>query len=327
MNHYQRFAWSVQAAVALAFICANCPVVSGQPVNTDEILRKWKIANDEFARTTSYSCAVSATMGSKTKSYTLHAIRSGNNLVLEKIESGAIFLKNDKYSCIIKRNEQGAHAYSDIATATDSRIDILDKVINFSTAHGNVISPNTFFLTGRLDKYLESGELVISSSQQVLPNIILKCELTCQNTANNQVRYSIYIYCDSSSLMINKIEFKRISSDGTVAVAGTQLFDYANGKIKTISIQSPGDKDEISFTDFQYAKIPIDRFTATFYGLPEPEGVVWEKPIPSYVWYLSIAGGAVAIMLLCGWLLKRGAKARAAAATTTSAPLPPAKVE
>ncbi len=53
-------------------------------------------------------------------------------------------------------------------------------------------------------------------------------------------------------------------------------------------------------------------FTLTHYGLPEPEGVVWDKPTPMYIWYLSIAGGAGVLMFLCGWLIKRRAKARAA---------------
>jgi hypothetical protein len=66
-------------------------------------------------------------------------------------------------------------------------------------------------------------------------------------------------------------------------------------------------------------------FRLSFYGLPEPEGVVWEKPIPSYVWYLSIAGGALVLFFIAGWLLKRRAKARAVTTTTTSAlPKPPA---
>jgi hypothetical protein len=71
----------------------------------------------------------------------------------------------------------------------------------------------------------------------------------------------------------------------------------------------------------------LGNFRLSHYGLPEPEGVVWDKPIPSYVWYLSIAGGAAAIMFLCGWLLKRRARAWAAAASTTSTRLPKTKVD
>ena len=83
-----------------------------------------------------------------------------------------------------------------------------------------------------------------------------------------------------------------------------------------------------SESTFDYTSSPLEEsaFRLSTYGFPEPEGVVWEKPTPSYVWYLSIGDGSLALSFLCGWLLKRRAKARTEAATTTSAPPnPPTK--
>ncbi len=52
-----------------------------------------------------------------------------------------------------------------------------------------------------------------------------------------------------------------------------------------------------------------DEFTLTHYGLPEPPGVEWERPTPTYVWLLLAAGVLGVIAVGCRWLLKRRAKA------------------
>jgi hypothetical protein len=105
-----------------------------------------------------------------------------------------------------------------------------------------------------------------------------------------------------------------------------KLQTYEVGRLSSAGKKAPRFTIEILNSTSLDANFDYQRFQLSYYGLPEPEGVVWEKPTPSYVWYLSIAGGAAAIMFLCGWLLKRRAKARAAAVPATS-PLPPPRVE
>ena len=58
------------------------------------------------------------------------------------------------------------------------------------------------------------------------------------------------------------------------------------------------------------SKIPDSEFTLTYYGFPEPEGIVWKKPIPNYVWILLGAAGLMLLSLLCRWLLQRRAGAK-----------------
>jgi len=52
-------------------------------------------------------------------------------------------------------------------------------------------------------------------------------------------------------------------------------------------------------------------FTLSDYGLPEPEGVVWEKPTPPWVWFAIAAGVLVIVALSMRWLQRRST-ARAA---------------
>jgi hypothetical protein len=49
-------------------------------------------------------------------------------------------------------------------------------------------------------------------------------------------------------------------------------------------------------------------YSLTAYGFPEPEGVVWKKPIPLYVWLLAGAAAFALIALVCRWLLRRRSK-------------------
>jgi hypothetical protein len=60
----------------------------------------------------------------------------------------------------------------------------------------------------------------------------------------------------------------------------------------------------ITIADYEFTEAvnPPDRdFTLSAFGLPEPEGVVWPRPFPWYLWFLAI--GAVA--LGAGWYWRR----------------------
>jgi len=50
-------------------------------------------------------------------------------------------------------------------------------------------------------------------------------------------------------------------------------------------------------------------FSLSHYGLPEPPGVTWERPTPTYVWLLLAAAVLGVVAVGCRWLLKRRAKA------------------
>ena len=58
-------------------------------------------------------------------------------------------------------------------------------------------------------------------------------------------------------------------------------------------------------------KVPESEFTLSFYGFPEPEGIVWKKPTPNYVWILAGAAGLMLFSLICGWLIRRRSRAKA----------------
>lgn len=53
---------------------------------------------------------------------------------------------------------------------------------------------------------------------------------------------------------------------------------------------------------------PKGDFTLSAFGLPEPEGVVWDKPTPTYVWLLLAAGVLGLISFVFAWMKRRSTR-------------------
>jgi hypothetical protein len=53
-------------------------------------------------------------------------------------------------------------------------------------------------------------------------------------------------------------------------------------------------------------------YTFTHYQLPEPEGVVWSRPIPTYIWLLCGAATFAIVAIFLSYLQRRAAQARTA---------------
>jgi hypothetical protein len=57
----------------------------------------------------------------------------------------------------------------------------------------------------------------------------------------------------------------------------------------------------------QPTSLPADEeFRLSAFGLPEPAGVVWDKPTPTYVWILAAAGAVAALAFGFRYLARRG---------------------
>ncbi len=76
----------------------------------------------------------------------------------------------------------------------------------------------------------------------------------------------------------------------------------------------PRSSREVATYEASYNReIPDDRFWLSHYGLPEPAGVVREKPVAWYVWPLAVAGVLVVLAVLFRWLARRRRAAQATA--------------
>jgi hypothetical protein len=76
---------------------------------------------------------------------------------------------------------------------------------------------------------------------------------------------------------------------------------------RLVTVTIPGSKGRESVTDYKYAKEKADpsEFRLTAFGLPEPPGVKWERPTPTYVWVLVAAMGFGTLAVLFRHLARR----------------------
>jgi hypothetical protein len=48
-----------------------------------------------------------------------------------------------------------------------------------------------------------------------------------------------------------------------------------------------------------------EEFRLSYYGLPEPVGVTWKKPVPTYVWFILAAVVSLVLALTCRYVARR----------------------
>jgi len=49
-------------------------------------------------------------------------------------------------------------------------------------------------------------------------------------------------------------------------------------------------------------------FRLSYYGLPEPEGISWDRPTPNYIWLLAGCGVFGLLAVLCSYLRRRNSR-------------------
>lgn len=94
-------------------------------------------------------------------------------------------------------------------------------------------------------------------------------------------REDIFFYEQRSDLRLpplKRVEMWTRNSKGRMLTSATDITEFAAHK-----------------------PFPESDFTLTAFGLPEPYGVVWKKPIPWYLWFI----GAGLVLLALGWFFKR----------------------
>lgn len=62
------------------------------------------------------------------------------------------------------------------------------------------------------------------------------------------------------------------------------------------------------FTTTYQDEVPEREFTLSAFGLPEPEGVAWDRPTPTYVWILTAAGACAVLAFGVRLLARRKAQ-------------------
>ncbi len=102
------------------------------------------------------------------------------------------------------------------------------------------------------------------------------------------------------------IEYENAKEIPTVKKVVVDSLGVVNGG------RAPYNDRQVSEYSIQYnVNVPDEEFRLSHYGLPEPNGVVWPRPTP---WYLWIIGAGVVCLIASAYLWKRVARRAPAAA-------------
>jgi hypothetical protein len=180
------------------------------------------------------------------------------------------------------------------------------------------------FVKTNLNKFITIDELLDSDTAEFSTNgnfLRLQSPLPdSSSTHEKQRRLSIVVDLSTNCSIVNAT-YNSINQYGPIESSTKNLLEdrdsgYSSKTIYNIRYkykQYSLEETQTEDMDTEYVTIPSEIFRLSYYGLPEPEGVVWEKPTPVWVWLLTIASGFAGLAILFRWLQKRAARRAVAA--------------
>ncbi len=237
-----------------------------------------------------------------------------------RLDSGA-FGANSKYHFTLSLNKKGEWVLGDV--------DLKTSLPKADSKLSSFIKDNPVWM--HLNLMNEPLDESFSKKKITAKSVIVKDEVAVVDLKGYN---GVVLNGESSGLL--KIDIKSgclLETSGVYSLNGVKnisstTFDYLtvrNGpprlmkvveKIKSIT----GDKTafdrrkESSFSYSDEQEAPESSFSLTFFGMPEPNGVVWPKPTPWYLWFSAAGLVCLAFMV---WF-RRKSKLRNAASSVKS---------
>jgi hypothetical protein len=288
----------------------------------DEIKSDWE-KYEATLRNLGYSanvsCRVTAQDGEQMTethfNYQYTALNHGERLVLTPVrqspslKDGRVYARNEQYRFTVTGTPQAGWLFDLLSTPTNPNAQLDGDLKHMLSGKINLVS----FGQVSLAELVDSGSVRVTPTGVVVENSVIETGLNTitHHTANLEVDPRAYhvLRRGHAIVKMNRTEGRiRIENEYTI-VDGvpvpshcTYIEEYSTTPRLTIRTES-------TFRCQLAGSLRQDDFTLTHYNLPEPPGVTWESPTPTYVWLLLAAAVLGIIVLGCRWLLKRRAKA------------------
>jgi hypothetical protein len=261
--------------------------------------------------------------------FTTHYSRLGNNWrvipeVVQKTDepkkviriSDKGFIKNDKYFSVLSKNAKLGGWVLESTTMSDQEPEGLYKKIKDKLSQQ---MPSEMYKIGD-DAMWDLVSKSSKTSTDFDDNekcILVKLSVLPASDKEFSGTYQIYLHRKDLSFAISKVVSDLKFSDlrfesETTFIYKNNLLSQKNTKVS----ESQGGKlikSIVRADDYAYIDTnDIEDYTLSAFGLPEPEGVVWEKPTPVWVWLVVAAGVLAAMAVLFRYWQKRIARRAAA---------------
>ena len=177
------------------------------------------------------------------------------------------------------------------------------------------------FVDDPIDEFLRRASIkhqVVEGTENV---VTFQGELVLRNVMNQHYAGTLviepkrgyikavdYVRTDASGTVTNSMKFTVNDKPGTTPILSRAVIAAT---IKNTAGVVTSTSDGVIESSITYpTDIPEDRFTLSVYGFPEPEGVVWDKPTPTYVWLLVAANSFALLAALFTALKRRAGRVR-----------------
>jgi hypothetical protein len=244
--------------------------------------------------------------------------KGSNESEISEVKSA--YVQNEKYSFKIDRTKNGL-VLAEISLLPGYRFRVLDATVLEKTIR--TISPNSIISGITIqnllssDQYFHTDTRLDDTGNKKLIELRFK---PLHKPTDYEVLDGTAQLSDTPLWHCNSLNFIRKEGPLTVAYKMdlgickvSQSYFVSSRVLKGSPSSSPTDKleQETRYT-YKIDSVPSSRFRLSHYGLPEPEGVVWEKPTPRWVWFATAAGVLLILSILFRWLQKRLTSTKAA---------------
>ena len=253
-----------------------------------------------------------------------------------------IFMSNEKYSAHITANANKNGRYVLDKTIMSSNAKIIPAIAPISDWAFQAIYPQYHFENMQVSDFLNNPnttikDIVLSehNSRELWEVSFTYFKAQASKITENKLKgvlrfdpdrswcldsFNVDYYLDKSprptttcsmqyTFQDNDTQLSMILNEHGVHNYSDESINGAGSNVRNVEYEMIIDKD-----------CPVARFTLSYYNIPEPTGVTWDKPTPNWVWALLSVGVLALLAILFTWLNRRAARRNAAAST----PLPPA---
>lgn len=236
-----------------------------------------------------------------------------NGAVKERHERLELF--NHQYNAVLRRTKaRDGWLLTDLKSKAGEQI---DEKTRFAVTCPWLVCGNIW-----LPDWIADGSFVVSRAEAIGANL-LRVHFTYDKSrkqssdAPDHVK-SGYIDFDpghSHRTMGYEYHLKTPFSEGTERGTFEYLENEGLPLLKKITAETPemrgakfglrSSKDIQTYKIEYNVAIPDEEFRLSFYGLPEPTGVTWKRPVPIYLWLLLGAGLVAMLALGARYLARR----------------------
>ena len=319
MNHHN--ATPLLAGAGVLILLLLSADVRGQQLSVGQVEAKWRALEMTERSGVTYAVEQKYSVGGRERPTFNWVVESSSETGKASRGREQVLVWNGQYTFALVTKERSADFLLNGLTIGSPGMEneVYSQFIKMNTMHGHILHPSTYLLDGTAADMLATGRLKIErvKSMESDQRVALEGRIDFSQRVGPKVSSTFAAVIDERDGRFHKVTTRVTAFDGkpppSADIVSTWEYDYnatvAGATLRRLKYTSSDITAQFIYTPAVKYTAPLESYRTTHYGIPEPPGIIWERPTPTYVWLLLATGGFGVITLACRWLLKRRAKA------------------